>query len=107
MKRKSLLSLLLFILPGTLSAQTAAEILAYLKNNTRIYYLADANTTSPDIREIRSANIEQAGNNPVFGKTDNNRMDVSAGFLKALLTSKNGDAKLQKAAYDILQKTKK
>ncbi len=103
--KHQLIFLSVIFFAGALFSQTPTEIQTYLKNNIRIYYLADANTNVPDIREIKTSNIEQAlGNNILFGKKDNNRMDVSALFLRALLNSKAADVKLQKDAYELMKK---
>lgn len=81
-----------------------ATMLSYIKSKTMILYMPDMNR--PDvIHEIKPGSIESASNNVIFGKTNNNQMDVSAIFLRDLLTSKNGDAQFQQSVYDLLQKS--
>jgi hypothetical protein len=85
----------------------AAEIQSFLRSNIIVYYLANPNTSTPDFREITAGTVDGATNNIIFGKSSNNRMDVSAQLVSALLSSKNGDPDFQRTIYDHLQKLKK
>lgn len=101
------------------TAQTPAEILAWLKKNITVYYLANPNTDKPDIRKISPETIAKAENGIIFGKTDNNGMERNAQLLislfkekskdpkDALLTGKDGDQKFQESIYYAMQLTGK
>lgn len=86
---------------------TATEIQTYLRNNIKVFYLSDPNTNNPDFREIKATTIDAAVNNIIFGKINNNRMDLSAQMLMALLSAKSTEAQFQKTVYEYLQKLKR
>ncbi len=83
------------------------QVMDYLKDHIRVYYLANANTNTPDFREIKVAAIQSASGSFLFGQTSNNRMDVAAQVLMALFSAQKGDTGLQRFVYNQLQKIRK
>lgn len=121
MRIRTIFSSLLCIcfFPALLSGQSPAEMLAWLKKNITIHYLADPNTDNPQFRKIKPDSIAKLQNGIIFGTTDNNKMDKAAQLLTALfkekssdpkdamLVGKDGDLRLQETVYYSMQITGK
>ncbi|MGQ0738324.1 MAG: hypothetical protein ACT4OJ_04625 [Bacteroidota bacterium] len=119
MRRKICFSIILLAAAFRPIAQTPAEMLAYLKKNITVYYIANPNTNEPDIRQIKPAHITLSSKGIIFGKTDNGGMDFSAQLLTALFSEKNtnpkdalirdkdADMRLQETIYHAMQITGK
>ncbi len=96
------LTALLLFNTFSIAQPSQTVILNYIKSKTLVLYLAD--DKKPDsIKEIKPGRIETG--NAIFGKTSNNRMDVSAVFLRDLLSLNNGDIQFQQKVYEALQKS--
>jgi len=108
MRNKKIIALAIAILfyAGT-KAQTWAQKLEYLRKNISIYYIADPNVETPDIRAIQPAKIAATTDGIIFGATNNNGMNNCAQLLLALFSEKSGDPRLQQNVYTAMQVIKK
>lgn len=88
-------------------AQTRTQQIDFLRKNIFVYYIANPNVESPDIRSIKSATVAATTNGIIFGATNNNGMDNCAQLLMALFSDKIGDYSLQYRVYSNMQKIKK
>ena len=106
MKNRILMSWLLLLSYFSVDAQnpTDAEMLKYIRNNLKIYYIADPNADKLEIWPVNKI-INQDKFDYVFGKADDDKMFLSSSLIRDLFedNKKSIFKNIRETVYQILQ----